>query len=176
MVHLLLVDDDADFLQIMSRALQRRGLDVCTASSVSEAEVLVPQHTFDYASIDLKMPGPSGLKLIRGLKQAFPDIKILILTGYASISTAVEAIKLGACHYLAKPVNADDLLQALMEPPEANENIQLPTQPVNLDMLEWESIHQVLSETDFNISEAAKKLGMHRRTLQRKLQKRQYQV
>lgn len=171
---LLLVDDDNDFISVMAPALKRRGFDVFTASSVAEAEATFASRPFAFASIDLKMPGPSGLRLVPLLKQTNPAAQILVLTGYASIATAVEAIKLGACHYLAKPVNADDIVQALTQPPVASEEPALPNNPMTLDMHEWERIHQILQETDYNISKTAEKLGMHRRTLQRKLQKRQY--
>ncbi len=168
MARILLVDDDHDFCMVMKTALSKRGYEVTTAHSAEEVNCEEP---YDYAVIDLKMPGSSGLKLIPVLATQQPHLKILMLTGYASIATAVEAMKLGAWHYLAKPVHADDIVQALEG---ENTETDIEENPTPASMREWEHIQQVLAETDFNISEAARKLGMHRRTLQRKLQKRPY--
>lgn len=170
---LLLVDDDIDFCTVLKTALQRQGFVVTLAHNTEEAMLHITSQLFDYATLDLKMPGSSGLQLIRPLRDANPAINIVVLTGYASINTAIEAIKLGASHYLAKPVNADDVIAAFQKQ-EGNADVQLPENPTPINLVEWEHIQQVLKETDFNISEAARKLGMHRRTLQRKLQKRQF--
>ncbi|MEO5811788.1 MAG: response regulator transcription factor [Rhodanobacter sp.] len=171
---LLLVDDDATFVQVLARALTSRGFRVITANTLAEALVLARQHHPRYCVLDLKLGDENGLRLIPELHTLLPDIRILLLTGYASIATAVEAIKRGAHDYLAKPVDADAVVRALLdgdadnedeEPPEA------PEQPLALRRLEWEHIQRVLTDCDGNISETARRLGMHRRTLQRKLNK-----
>ena len=120
---------------------------------------------------DLNIGGESGLKLIRPLLEASPGARILVLTGYASIATAVEAIKLGASHYLAKPSNTDDIIAAFART-EGDAAAPLDGRQSSIKTVEWEHIHQMLVDTDFNISEAARRLGMHRRTLARKLEKR----
>ena len=171
---LLLVDDDPTFVQVLARALGSRGFHVITANTLTEALALARQLHPRYCVLDLKLGEENGLRLIPELHTLLPDIRILLLTGYASIATAVEAIKRGAHDYLAKPVDADAVVRALLdgdgdieeEPPEA------PEQPLALRRLEWEHIQRVLTECDGNISETARRLGMHRRTLQRKLAKR----
>lgn len=170
---LLLVDDDLDFCAVLKAALARRGFEVIPAHHVEEATAIAATHHFSYATIDLKMPGASGLQLIHVLLGHNPTINMVVLTGYASINTAIEAIKLGASHYLAKPVNADDVVEAFHKQ-GGNAEAALPETPTPVHQVEWEHIQQILKETDFNISEAARKLGIHRRTLQRKLQKRHY--
>ena len=129
---------------------------------------------FDYVTIDLHLEKDSGLQWIVALRQALPNASMLVLTGYASIATTVQAIKLGADDYLAKPANVDSILAALQgsAPGEPVAVSTAPPVPLSVDRLEWEHIHQVLVETDFNISQAAIKLGMHRRTLARKLEKK----
>ena len=121
--------------------------------------------------VDLKLAGASGLVCVEKLHAHDPEMLIVVLTGFASIATAVEAIKLGACHYLAKPANTDDI-EAAFQKAEGNATIALAERPTSIKTLEWERIHQTLIETDFNISETARRLGMHRRTLARKLEKR----
>ena len=171
---LLLVDDDVTFMRVLSRALTSRGFNVITASTLAEARTLARQQRPRYCVLDLKLGEENGLRLIPELHTLVPDLRVLLLTGYASIATAVEAIKRGAHDYLAKPVDADAVVRALLdgdaegddaEPPEA------PEQPLALRRLEWEHIQRVLTECDGNISETARRLGMHRRTLQRKLSK-----
>ncbi len=169
---LLLVDDDATFVRVLARALGSRGFNVITASTLSEARTLTRQNNPRYCVLDLKLGEENGLRLIPELHTLVPDLRVLLLTGYASIATAVEAIKRGAHDYLAKPVDADAVVRALLdgdadgdEPPEA------PEQPLALRRLEWEHIQRILTECDGNISETARRLGMHRRTLQRKLSK-----
>jgi two-component system response regulator RegA len=121
--------------------------------------------------VDLKMPGPSGLELVRRLKELDEHTRVVVLTGYASIATAVESIKLGAVHYLAKPADADEVVAALQR--EAGDSdIQVDAKPLSVARLEWEHIQKVLLECQGNVSETARRLGMHRRTLQRKLNKR----
>lgn len=169
--HLLLVDDDPTFTRVMARAMSRRGLHVSIASSAEEGLEMARQETPDYAVLDLKMEGDSGLVLLPKLLELDPDMKVLILTGYSSIATAVEAIKRGACNYLCKPADADDVLAALLSK-HADLDSLVPENPMSVDRLQWEHIQRVLGEHDGNISATARALGMHRRTLQRKLQKR----
>ncbi|QLF92721.1 response regulator transcription factor [Pseudomonas sp. ABC1] len=169
--HLLLVDDDPTFTRVMARAMTRRGLRVSIASSADEGLALATQDLPDYAVLDLKMEGDSGLVLLPKLLALDPEMKVLILTGYSSIATAVEAIKRGACNYLCKPADADDVLAALLSK-HADLDTLVPENPMSVDRLQWEHIQRVLSEHDGNISATARALGMHRRTLQRKLQKR----
>lgn len=168
--HVLLVDDDAVFVEVMARALQKRGFTVSTAASVDEAEGLLDKHNFNKALIDLKMEGRSGLALIQSLAQRQPTCRTLMLTGYSSITTAVEAIRLGAHNYLCKPASIQDVLEAFGD--KSSTDIQIPDKPPSVERVEWEHIQKVLAENDGNISATARALGMHRRTLQRKLLKR----
>ncbi len=168
---LLLVDDDELFRRIMAQALSRRGFQVTEACDVVSGRAAAAQGSFTHALIDLKMPGESGLHLVREFVDAMPEIQIVVLTGYASIPTAVEAIKLGAVHYLAKPADADDVVRAFAKT-DAEADIAIPANPMSVDRIEWEHIQKVLDEHGGNISATARALNMHRRTLQRKLQKR----
>ncbi len=168
---LLLVDDDPTFCRVLSRALARRGFTVSTAHDVQEALLAAEANPPEYAVIDLKMPGPSGLALLQRLKELDDATRIVVLTGYASIATAVEAIKLGATHYLAKPADADQVAAALQRRAGDVDTPLTPT-PLTVDRLEWEHIQKVLAENQGNISATARALKMHRRTLQRKLAKR----
>jgi two-component system response regulator RegA len=168
---LLLVDDDETFRGVLSAALARRGYTVATAADAPEAIALAGGQRFDYAVVDLRMPGPSGLTVVEALVRDQPGIRIVVLTGYASIATAVEAIKLGAVHYLTKPADADEVIQAFARQ-GGDVHAPVPDTPPSVGRVEWEHIQRVLADCDGNISEAARKLGMHRRTLQRKLQKR----
>lgn len=172
---LLIVDDDATFVRVLSRALTSRGFDVLTASRADEARALSRRHQPRHCVLDLKLGEENGLRLIPELHELVPDMRILLLTGYASIATAVEAIKRGAHDYLAKPVDADAVVRALLEgesaQPGEDDVIDAPEAPLALRRLEWEHIQRVLTECDGNISETARRLGMHRRTLQRKLSK-----
>lgn len=168
---LLIVDDDPVFSRVLARALTRRGYHVATASSADEALEVALSHQPTLATIDLKMEGRSGLTLIPELKAMLPELNMLVLTGYASISTAVEAIKLGATNYLPKPADADQVLAALHQSSPDAETPVTET-PMSVNRLEWEHIQKVLGEHDGNVSATARALGMHRRTLQRKLAKR----
>jgi two-component system response regulator RegA len=168
---LLLVDDDTTFCQVLSIALTGRGFEVRMAHSVDEGMRLIDDAMPDYAVVDLSMPGGSGLTLVKQLREMDAGVRILVLTGYASIATAVEAIKLGATNYLAKPADADEIIAALHQG-EGDAAVEVPENPISVRRLEWEHIQRVLNECDGNISAAARKLGMHRRTLQRKLAKR----
>ncbi len=167
---LLLVDDDATFCQVLARALQKRGFAVSVAHSVEEALPLAQANPPEYAVVDLKMGGVTGLALVQALHELDPATRIVVLTGYASIATAVEAIKLGATQYLSKPANADEIVAAFGHLPSPN--LPLNTQPSSVERLEWEHIQRVLHEHQDNISATARALNMHRRTLQRKLAKR----
>jgi two-component system response regulator RegA len=170
MTSMLLVDDDENFSHVLSRALSRRGFDVTVALSSSEALALAEQH-FDQAIIDLKLADNSGLALIAELKRRQPALEIVMLTGYSSVATAVEAVKLGAINYLCKPANTDEILAAFGKQ-TANAAASIPENRPSIDRLEWEHIQKVLLEQGGNISATARVLGMHRRTLQRKLNKR----
>ncbi len=167
---LLLVDDDIEFLSVLAPAMSKRGYLVSTADSAESALALAQQDAPEYAVVDLKMAGQSGLVLVRQLASLQAGTRIVVLTGYASISTAIEAIKLGATHYLAKPVDADEIVAAFGKQ-AGDSDIELAASPLSVDRLEWEHIQRVLSEHDGNISATARSLNMHRRTLQRKLSK-----
>ena len=169
---LLIVEDDSGFARTLKRSFERRGYGVAVSASLDEVRELLEQQSPGYAVVDLKLAGgASGLACVEALHAHDPDMLIVVLTGFASIATAVEAIKLGACHYLAKPSNTDDI-EAAFNRAEGNAEVALDARPTSIKTLEWERIHQTLIETDFNISEAARRLGMHRRTLARKLEKR----
>lgn len=167
----LIVDDDVAFAGMVERVLRRRGFTTASAANMAQALQLARSTTFTKAIIDLKLGSDSGLQLIRELKLCQSDIAIVMLTGYSSISTAVEALKLGAVNYLCKPVEADEILAAFGEqsPQKITESTYTP---ISIDRLEWEHIQKILQENNGNISATARALGMHRRTLQRKLQKR----
>jgi len=167
---LLLVDDDEIFRKVLARALQKRGYVVHSAEHAEAALQLAKQTIPQYAVVDLKMPGQSGLFLVSQLKQLNNDMRIVMLTGYASVATAVEAIKLGATHYLAKPADADEIVAAFGREAGDAETEPAPA-PMSVPRVEWEHIQRVLTEHDGNISAAARSLNMHRRTLQRKLLK-----
>lgn len=169
--HLLIVDDDEALRTTLNRAFTRRGFTVTVAASVSEALALADTQLFDKAIIDLKLANESGLQLIPQLVTRQPQLAIVMLTGYSSIATAVEAIKLGAVNYLCKPADADEILQAF-DMTSGNPEAQVSNAPPSVSRLEWEHIQKVLTEYDGNISATARALGMHRRTLQRKLQKK----
>jgi two-component system response regulator RegA len=168
---LLLVDDDDTFCEVLSAALERRGFAVKVAHNVAEGLAAAESDSPEFAVIDLKMPGPSGLELVKKLKALDAHTRIVVLTGFASVATAVEAIKLGATHYLAKPADADEIVAAFSRD-SGNAAVPLEAKPLPLSRLEWEHIQKVLTECGGNISETARRLGMHRRTLQRKLAKR----
>jgi two-component system, response regulator RegA len=153
---ILIVDDDLTFAQMLKRALDRRDFISETAIDIASAEAVMQKKQFSKAIVDLKIAQESGLVLISRLREINPDIQIIMLTGYSSISTAVDAIKLGAVNYFCKPVEVNDLLKA----------------SPSLDRMEWEYIQKTLQDCNGNISAAARLLGVHRRTLQRKLQKR----
>jgi len=168
---LLIVEDDDTFARTLVRSFERRGYEVLSASSLAEVRGLLQTHRPGYAVVDLKLAGgDSGLACVQALQAHDPDMVIVVLTGYASIATAVEAIKLGARHYLAKPANTDDI-EAAFSRVEGDTDVELTERTTSIKTLEWERIHETLAETGFNISETARRLGMHRRTLARKLEK-----
>ncbi|NOT69402.1 MAG: response regulator transcription factor [Methylophilaceae bacterium] len=167
---LLLVDDDDTFRAVLGKVMKRRGFEVSMANSAEVAWQSVQQDPPEYAVIDLKMGGQSGLVLVRQINALNAGTKMVVLTGYASIATAVESIKLGAVHYLAKPVDADDIIAAF-DKTEGDAEAAVAANPLSIDRLEWEHIQRILAENDGNISVTARVLNMHRRTLQRKLSK-----
>ncbi len=171
---IMLVDDSIVLRDRLALAFQERGFRVAIASNFDEAIAVFAQDPTDLAVLDLRMPGKPGLVLLQELKKLNPATKILILSGFGSIATAIDAIRLGATNFLPKPADADDILTAFarggsdVDVPEAEEEIHVPT----LAQAEWEHIHRILADCGGNISEAARRLGIHRRSLQRKLRKR----
>jgi two-component system response regulator RegA len=167
---LLLVDDDAPLRRSMARALERRGFEVFPADGVAEARALAQEHQPEFAVLDMRLTEGSGLDLVSTLRDLRPEVRIVIVTGYGNIATAVAAIKAGAVDYLAKPVDADDVVSALLKsglglpPPREN--------PMSADRVRWEHIQRVFEQCNRNVSETARRLNMHRRTLQRILNKR----
>lgn len=168
---LLVIEDDPAFARVLTRSFERRGYAVSSCDGIDGAKARLALASPHYAVVDLKLVGGSGLECVKLLHAHDPQMKIVVLTGFASIATAVEAIKLGACHYLAKPSNTDDI-EAAFGKAEGDAEVPLTQRQTSLKNLEWERIHETLVDTDFNISEAARRLGMHRRTLARKLEKR----
>ncbi len=174
---LLLVEDDEVFARAIARALSLRNYSVTHRPDAPSAASEIAESEFDFAILDLNLGGHTSLNLIQPLRTRNPGMRILMLTGYASIATAVEAIKLGADNYLAKPADTAEILNALLaedasadQGPATHEETSL--EPMSVRRLEWEHIQKVLAENDGNVSETARQLKMHRRTLQRKLQKR----
>jgi two-component system response regulator RegA len=165
-VRILIVDDDEPFRLALRNAFLRRGYEVAVAGSPAEAETAVREGVPQYAVVDLRMPGGSGLDVVRALRALSSPPQVVVLTGYGTIGTAVEAVRLGAINYLNKPADADEIEAALQgkRPPPSHD---VPS----LDRQEWEYLNRVLADCNGNISEAARRLKMHRRTLQRKLQK-----
>ena len=167
---LLLVDDDEIFLRRLARAMEKRGFSVESAASVASGKALATARPPAYAVIDLRLEDGNGLDVVEVLREARPDSRIVVLTGYGAIATAVAAVKIGATDYLSKPADADDVVRALLcsgeslpEPPE---------NPMSADRVRWEHIQRVYEQCDRNVSETARRLSMHRRTLQRILAKR----
>ncbi|WP_192037093.1 response regulator transcription factor [Halomonas sp. YLGW01] len=168
---LLIIDDDEMFCHVMQRAMTRRGFEVMVAHDADQALSHARQAPPQIATLDLKLEHSSGLKLLPDLLAIAPACRVVVLTGYSSIATAVEAIKLGAANYLCKPADADEILAAL-EQQDGNPDTEVADNPPSINRVTWEHIQKVLQEHDGNISATARALGMHRRTLQRKLQKR----
>jgi two-component system response regulator RegA len=168
---LLLVDDDPTYCMVLEQALEKRGFDLYVAHDLESGIRMAEEAEPEYAVIDLRIGYESGLSLVKRLVELDEATRIVMLTGYASIATAVEAIKLGATHYLTKPADADEIVAALHKD-EGDESVEIKDKPLSVKRLEWEHLQKVLVEHDGNISAAARALGMHRRTLQRKLEKR----
>ena len=168
--NLLLVDDDGPFRRSLSQALERRGFSVFPAETLKEARVLAAAHRPTFAVLDLRVGHQNGLDLVDTLRKLRPDVRIVMVTGYGNIASAVMAIKAGAVDYLAKPLDADDLVNALCqtnrEPPTIRDK------PMSANRVRWEHIQRVYELCDRNVSETARRLNMHRRTLQRILAKR----
>lgn len=167
---ILIIDDEEHFAQVLSRSLNRNGYETFYALNHNAAIELAKQQSFDWVSLDLRLGQESGLKLISEIKATLPQARIVILTGFASIPTAVEAIKQGAFNYLHKPATVKELINAFEDGSNGSE-VTIEENPMSIERLEWEHIHRVLHENNDNISSTARALGMHRRTLQRKLQK-----
>ncbi|QWF71345.1 response regulator transcription factor [Methylomonas paludis] len=168
---LLLVDDDVTYCSVLKAALEKRNFQVSVANDVNTAIQLAEQTEPEYAVIDLRIGFESGLEMVKNLISLDSNTQIVMLTGFASIATAVEAIKLGAKHYLTKPANADEIVNALHKN-EGDASVAISDSPLSVKRLEWEHLQKVLMQHEGNISAAARALNMHRRTLQRKLEKR----
>ncbi|WBU56380.1 ActR/PrrA/RegA family redox response regulator transcription factor [Paracoccus sediminicola] len=167
---LLLVDDDEIFVNRLSRAMERRGFQPRVTLSVAEALVALRSAPAAYAVVDLRLEDGSGLDVVEALRDARPDARIIVLTGYGAIATAVAAVKMGATDYLAKPADANDIVSALLQ---SGETLPPPPEnPMSADRVKWEHIQRVYEQCDRNVSETARRLHMHRRTLQRILAKR----
>jgi two-component system response regulator RegA len=166
----LLVEDDRSFLQRLAKALESRGFAVRTAETVAAGLAEVEQSPPSYAVVDMRLGDGNGLEVISALKRRKPDARGIVLTGYGNIATAVTAVKLGAVDYLAKPVDADDVLAALLA--QGDKKIEAPANPMSADRVRWEHIQRIYEMCGRNVSETARRLNMHRRTLQRILAKR----
>jgi len=169
--NLLLVDDDETFCSVLKPALEKRNFQVTIANDVNTAIQLAEETEPEYAVIDLRIGYDSGLEMVKKLISLDTNTQIVMLTGFASIATAVEAIKLGAIHYLTKPASPDEIVRALYKN-EGDATVAINDNPLSVKRLEWEHLQKVLMQHDGNISAAARALNMHRRTLQRKLEKR----
>lgn len=168
---LLLVDDDEVFLKRLARAMERRGFEVETAPTVAAGKAIAKARPPAYAVIDLRLDDGNGLDVVEALREAREDARIVVLTGYGAIATAVAAVKIGATDYLSKPADANDILRALLAQ-SAEDLPDLPENPMSADRVKWEHIQRVYEQCDRNVSETARRLSMHRRTLQRILAKR----
>ncbi len=168
---LLLVDDDPGLRRTFERLLERRGFTVRTAGSLDEAYAVLEDFTPSFAVVDLNLADGHGMDLVRELRTSFPQARIVVLTGFDSIASAVVAVKSGAWAYLAKPVDAERLAAALLGDPMALAAVEEP-RPMSADRVRWEHIQRIYEQCGRNVSETARRLGMHRRTLQRILSKR----
>jgi len=167
---LLIVEDDHSFQQRLAKALEQRGFAVSTSESVADGLMQVEHHAPAYAVVDMRLGDGNGLDVISALKRRRPDARGIILTGYGNIATAVTAVKLGAVDYLAKPVDADDVVAVLLA--QDHRKIEPPENPMSADRVRWEHIQRIYELCGRNVSETARRLNMHRRTLQRILAKR----
>jgi len=170
MTSLLIVDDDKDFCTVLMNNFNKRGFDVHFAHDVTQAAKVAEEFTPEWVLVDLKMPGASGLELIPKLLDIDPATRIVVLTGYAGIATAVEAIKLGAIHYLSKPIGTDEIIAAFAKE-TGNPNVPIDSLESTLEETERRRILTAMERNRNNISATARELGLHRRTLQRKLDK-----
>ena len=169
---LLIVDDDDTLRERLARALEKRGYDVQAAMNYEDAMAVARKESPEFAVVDLKMPGKSGLELVRDLHEIDAATRVVVLTGYGSIATAVDAVRLGAVNYLSKPADADDIVAAFERGTKpALQAGDTDYKAPSLARVEWEHINRVLADCGGNVSEAARRLGIHRRSLQRKLQK-----
>lgn len=168
---LIIVEDDPGFAATLKRSFERRDYSVWTAADPQALEAIIEEARPGFAVVDLKLANSSGLTCVQRLHAFDPEMRIVVLTGYASIATAVEAIKLGASHYLAKPSNTDDIEAAFARGADGDTAAPITPRSTSIKTLEWEHINETLADTGFNISETARRLGMHRRTLARKLSK-----
>ncbi len=168
---ILVIEDDAVFGKLLSESLIRHGFQPTVCTQAAQALTTAAAVAADYVVLDLNLNGDSGLELITPLLELNPSVRIVVLTGFASITTAVQAIKLGASEYLTKPAGIDQIMQALRGEYKPSP-MTAPNEPMSVRRMEWEHLQRVLQECDGNISEAARRMNMHRRTLQRKLQKR----
>jgi two-component system response regulator RegA len=166
----LIVEDDRSFLQRLAKALEQRGFVVTTAETVADGLLQVETTAPAFAVVDMRLADGNGLDVISALKRRRPEARGIILTGYGNIATAVNAVKLGAVDYLAKPVDADDVAAALLA--HENKKIEPPENPMSADRVRWEHIQRIYELCGRNVSETARRLNMHRRTLQRILAKR----
>ena len=174
-VSILLVDDDDVFRERLARAFRERGFEVAEAADHEQASRALVAAPPSYALVDLRLPSGSGLDVVRALKARHPATVVVVLTGYGSIATALEAVRLGAAHYLTKPATADEILSSFARGAGAGEPLAAEVESddvPSLDRVEWEHINRVLADCGGNVSEAARRLGIHRRSLQRKLSKR----
>ncbi|GGG79253.1 photosynthetic apparatus regulatory protein RegA [Salipiger pallidus] len=167
---LLLVDDDEPFLRRLAKAMEKRGFDVETAQSVAGGSAIAKARPPAFAVVDLRLEDGNGLDVVEILRETRPDSKVVVLTGYGAIATAVAAVKIGATDYLSKPADATDITNALLSSAEALP--EPPENPMSADRVRWEHIQRVYEQCDRNVSETARRLNMHRRTLQRILAKR----
>ena len=167
---LLLVDDDEPFVKRLARAMEKRGFIVETAESVAMGKAIAQSRPPAYAVVDLRLEDGNGLDVVEALRERRPDCRIVVLTGYGAIATAVAAVKIGAADYLSKPADANDVMNALLSKGEAMP--APPENPMSADRVRWEHIQRVYEMCDRNVSETARRLSMHRRTLQRILAKR----
>ena len=167
---LLIVEDDKSFLQRLARAMESRGFTVTTAESIAEGLARLETASPAFAVVDMRLADGNGLEVISALKRRRPDARAIILTGYGNIATAVNAVKMGAVDYLAKPVDANDVVAALLAHDGAT--AEPPEHPMSADRVRWEHIQRIYEMCNRNVSETARRLNMHRRTLQRILAKR----
>ncbi len=167
---LVIVDDDRPFLQRLGRAMESRGFKVRMAQSVAEGLAMIKDMPPAFAVVDMRLEDGNGLAVVESLKELRGDSRAVVLTGYGNIATAVTAVKMGAVDYLAKPADADDVYNALLAPPNAKADP--PENPMSADRVRWEHIQRVYELCNRNVSETARRLNMHRRTLQRILAKR----